>query len=148
MLRPFSFENTDTSSPETRNWRILDEATKTIVRTDLTFLSPVGTPTVTAGYFVLYGPLVFFTLTCDVPDGSGWNVSTSIALPYSILVTNTPSIPVYANFEVFVGTSNVFINYAGIPFPAFPNRLYFAAAYTNTSGVAEAVTIQGWYFRN
>lgn len=147
MLRPFSFLNTDPSTDEGRNWRTLDEATKTIVRTDLVLSNPVGSAVVTRGTFTLYGPIVFYTIDLSVPNGDGWLVSSYITMPYSPLINNGAFLAPHIAL-MFVNTLEATIGYAYMSDPANPLRLNLAAGYTNATGSTTTPSIQGWYYRN
>lgn len=147
MLRPFSFQNTLPTTPEGQNWRTFDEATKTLVKTDLVLTNPSGSTTVTRGTFTLYGPIVFYTIDLSVPNGDGWLVSSYITMPYSALVNNgvllAPHIALMYN-----ATLEATIGYAYMSDAANPTRLNLAAGYTNATGATTTPSIQGWYFRN
>lgn len=146
MLRPFSFEKTDMSDQGNRNWRIFDENSKTITygSGELSIALPTGTPTITQAFFTLYGPLVFFMMEIDLDIGDGWVLGTStIAMPFGAVYTGAskfaavvPQFQIYTDLGVAITTAYMRIG----------NTLGFSGTYT--SGVAQNVYIQGWYYRN
>lgn len=147
MLKPFAFNSTAADSPEGRNWRVFDEASKTIVRTDLVFVNPISAVAVTRGVFTLYGPIVFYSITLSVPNTDGWTTTGYIDLPYSAVNDGTsftaPHIGTCFNNPVEGIMGSCYIS--GV---ANPNRLNFSFGYTNSSGVTTTPTITGWYYRN
>lgn len=146
MLRPFSLLNTDPQTPEGRNWRTFDEASKTIVKSDLTFSNPVGGTSVSTGTFTLYGPIVFYVIDIEVPNGDGWTTTAYIDLPYSQLSANS-TFPAPHIGMIFNNAAESFKGWAYISGVANTNRLNLAVGYTNTSGATEHLQIQGWYYR-
>lgn len=147
MFRPFSFEKTKAQEPSDRNWRVFDEASKSIVRTDLVLSNPSGASVVTRGTFTLYGPIVFYSLSLSVPNGDGWLVSSYITMPFSPLIENGVFLAPHYGF-MFIGELEATIGYAYFSDPANPLRLNLAAGYTNSTGATTTPTIQGWYYRN
>jgi hypothetical protein len=147
MLKPFSFEKLGTETPVERNFRVFDEASKTIVRTDLVFTNPLTEVTVTRGIFTLYGPIVFYNIMLSVPNGDGWTVTGYIDLPYSALIDNSVFLAPH-NGVVFNNTQEALMGTAYLSSTANPNRLNFSFGYTNATGATATPTIQGWYFRN
>lgn len=142
---PFSFLPTETELPEQRNWRTFDEKSKLIVRTDLVFTN--GTDiTIPAAYFQLYGPIVFYNIRCHVPDTKSWTTTAYIDLPYNAANDRVAFQAGHPGLIIING-AEAFIGWAYISGFANPNRLNLAAGYTNSSGAAIDVNIQGWYFR-
>jgi len=146
MLRKFSFLNSPSNTEADRNWRVFNENSSTLVRTDLVITdpAPVGTPTFQVGYFTLYGPIVFYQMRILLNNNDGWSADATIAMPYEVLNTTTSKTGDVGHLgTVYTGQtfrSYVFMNIGG--------TLDFGTAYTNTSGVDQKAMIQGWYFRN
>lgn len=145
-LRPFSFQNTGDATPNDSNWRVFDESSKTTVRTNLTFIAPVATPTIDAAYFVQYGPLLYYSFVVTLNNNDGWTAGTNIQLPFPTIPDATGVLPLIPHTGQVVLKSNGAI--ISSVYCLLYNFLHFAGAYTNTSGADQIVCIQGWYFRN
>ena len=146
-LMPFAFNPTTPATPEGRNWRVFDDASKTIVKTDLTMTTAVSDPVVVGGYFTLYGPIVFYNVRVTLDTNDGWGAGTSyITMPFSALNYNGLNLAQSAMFAM--GASGTIVRSVVYLANANPNRLYFTTAYTNGTGADEEVFISGWYFRN
>jgi hypothetical protein len=146
-LKPFSFLNPEGADPNAKNWRSFDEASKTIVKTNMAITSGTATPTVDAGYFTLYGPIVFYTIKITLNNNDGWTTSSYIQMPFHPLLASS-TFQAAHHGEVFIGLTGVVLSSAIFTTTANPDRLGFGTAYTNTSGSDQLVYIQGWYFRN
>lgn len=150
MLRPFSFEKTDTSDQGNRNWRIFDENSKTIVygNRELLFTSPTGDPDISQAFFTLYGPIVYFMMEIVLYDGEGWVAgTTTINMPFGSVYTGisktTAMVPL---FQVYDTTATI-LSQAYI---RLGNTLNFNTTYTAVLAplITKKVYIQGWYYRN
>lgn len=146
-LHPFSFENTGVIHPTDRNWRSLDTNTKTIVFTP-TLSNPVGTVSVKPSFFVLYGPLVFYSITMVVAASGGWNANSTLTIPFSILQP-VGGVPLATSTApVVIGPSGTLLCWASISTGVFPSVLNLNTAHTNPSAVlTETVNINGFYVR-
>jgi hypothetical protein len=149
MLRPFSFINTEPTSVEGRNWRTFDEASKTLVKTDLVVTNASGSVTCPNAYFTLYGPIVFYDLSLAVANGDGWTVSTYITMPYEPLFNATASRFAAGHVgSAFIDTAKAFLSFAYFSDVANIRRLSFGSGYTNSTGATSYPSVQGWYYRN
>lgn len=146
MITPFSFLNTDATTPEGKNWRTFDQASKTLTKTDLVFSNPVGATSVVRGVFTQYGPIIFYSIVISVPNGDGWTVTAYIDLPFSADVQNSQFTAPHIG-SIFTAVPEAFIGFAYISGVANPNRLNLSAGYTNASGSTEYATITGWFYR-
>jgi hypothetical protein len=146
-LKPFSFENTTAKTPEERNWRVFSENSKTLIYPTLTITSGVNSPDVTKALFTLYGPIVFYQIQLQLNNTDGWTTGTYISVPIPAF---TPAGG--AGFGPYNHLGQVYIPETGVvlttaTFSINPTRLYFTAAYTNSTGSSHNVNIQGWYYR-
>lgn len=147
MLQPFAFEPTPRQESEQRNWKVLDEASKTFVRNDLVMSSPVSDPVISAGYFTLYGPIVFYNIQVTLDTNDGWTGSTSyITMPFSQLTHNGANLAQHTGQAV--GAYGTVLRSVVWFSNAAPTRLFFTTSYTNGTGATEEVFISGWYYRN
>lgn len=148
MPSPFAFNSTDPSTPEGRNWRVLDESTKFKVRSDLVFTGGTGTPTVDMGYFTMYGPLIFYIIKVTLNNNEGWAAVTSyIQVPFSEFIVGTTTQQCTHTGEAYVGGSGAAITRT-ILLTADTTKLSFLGTYTNTTGADQVVFLQGWYIRD
>jgi len=147
MLKPFAFNSTSPDTPDGRNWRIFDEASKTLVKNDLVFTNPSGDVTVTRGVFTLYGPIVFYSITLSVANTAGWTTTAYIDLPYAAANDGTVFVAPHIG-TCFINTAEAWVSYCYLSTIANPNRLNFSSGYTNSSGSTSTPTITGWYYRN
>jgi len=147
MLRPFSFLNTTPETPEGRNWRTLDENTKTFVSNTLTMVSPTSDPVINYGYFTRYGPLVHYNIKMTLDSDDGWTTSSYIILPFPEFIASGAQQAAHQG-QAYVGLTGASIT--AIVFGSVTNsdRLAFAGAYTNSTGADQVVFLQGWYLRN
>lgn len=146
-FRPLSFEKTGADTPLDRNWRILDEASKSRVFIP-TIAAATVTPTPGQGIWVLYGPVTFFSIPIVLNNGDGWTTSTTLTIPYSEAQNLVNTGLGYYNFQVFNAANGAVITTAYMSTTAGISVLKFTGAYTNTSGSDQTIGIQGWYFRN
>lgn len=146
MLRPFSFLNTGSVTASDKNWRTFDQASKTLVRSDLSITNPVVTPVVDYGYFTLYGPIVFYTIHITLNNGDGWGTTSYIDVPYTPLLLTNFQAPHLG--QAFVGITGTVRSTVVFKTTATPQRLGFVTAYTNATGADELISVQGWYYRN
>lgn len=147
-LQSFRFQNTETTTPGDRNWRLFDDNSKTIVYTP-TLSNPVGTVTVKPSFFVLYGPIVFFSITMIVAASGGWNANSTLTLPFNLLqpVGGVPRATSTA--PVVIGPSGTLLAWAEVATGVAPSVLNLNTAHTNPSAVlTETVNINGWYIRD
>lgn len=144
-LKKWNPETPDNETPEARNWHLFTENSKTIVRTDLSIQSPVGTPTINAAYFTLYGPLVFYTMDLTLNNNDGWTTSSFVYMPFTPTSDAGAAIRIYKTGQVLVSNTGAIITST---YFLTLNWMFFAGAYTNTTGADQLVTIQGWYHRN
>lgn len=145
-LKPFSFLNTEPTTPEGKNWRTFDEASKTIVKTNLTIVNPVSTPAVETGYFTMYGPIIFYTISIVLNNGDGWGTNSYISVPFVPLQSTNFLAPHLG--QGFVGITGTVRSTVVFKDTSNPSRLGFVTAYTNATGSDERISIQGWYYRN
>ena len=148
MLRSWTVENTQAIEPTDRNWRIFDTNSKTIVRTDLVFTSPTSDPVIDAGYFTLYGPLVFYVLKVTLDTNDGWTSNSYINMPYPVLNDNGVILANHTGLATMSGGTGLSLDICSFKTPANPTRLGFASNYTNPTGANLELSIQGWYYRN
>jgi hypothetical protein len=147
-LKPFNFQSTDANTPEGMNWKHLAQNTNTIVRTNLSIGSPVVTPTLTAGYFTLVGPMVFYAIKGQLDNNDGWLTSSYIDLPYAALNQGSGFVLGPTMGEAIDALTGVVRSKVWHYSVAQPQRIYFATAYTNTSGSTQDIGIYGWFLRN
>ena len=142
MFRQFSFLNTGTDSAGDRNWRTLNDSSKSSLFLP-TLTSATGTVTPGTCIAQLYGPMVFVLYTLSVPVAAGFTTTTTINLPFQAL-NNGGTLTAPTVLQVFLKTGAV------VDTCYFNNSttLKFAGGYINASAATQIVNIQGWYFRN
>jgi hypothetical protein len=146
MLRVFGFENIGAEQPGDRNWRILDENSKTIQR-QLVWTDPTyGSPAIDS-YFTLYGPIVFFAMRWFFIQGSQWSTGCYIEMPFDPIYAGTTKGNYFVDMFPIYSTSSGEIQNAQLN---LGNRLYLGPAYVSPviSPSRETLTIKGWYYRN
>ena len=147
-LRPFSFLNTGAEEPEGRNWRTFDEASKTIVRTDLVFTNGVATPTIDSGTFTLYGPIVFYSLKVTLNNGDGWNNTTTyINMPFPEVRTSGGAFLASSAGAAVDQATGIYWDTTIFRTAANPTRLQFGNGYVNATGANQTFFLSGWYYR-
>lgn len=146
-MHPFSFLRPDDPKDSNgKNWQTFDEATKTIVKTDLSVTNPTATPVVNSGTFTLYGPIVFYDIMVTLNNNDGWTTSSYINIPYPALVSGG-TMPACHLGHAFIYNTGIIQANTFIASGSNPNRLTFSANYTNVSGGDQIIYLQGWYYR-
>jgi hypothetical protein len=149
MAKPLKFVLPKNEAQQELNWKVLIDATQANEFDPFYGTTPAAQGFTNVGnywgYYTLFGPIVYFTITL-LNDGGGsvrWSAGDYMLLPYSCATRGTAHI--LESHKCFPATER---NHAGIVQDWFylgPG--YITSSAGHTSGSSDDSNISGWYFR-